>query len=256
MQQLTLVKIGGKVLDHTDQLSKVLDTFTRLPGQKILIHGGGKTGGQIAQRLGIEAPMIGGRRITSPEMLQVALMVYGGLMNRQLVAEIARRGGRALGLTGADLDVIRAHKRPVGEIDYGLAGDIDRVNAEALSDLLDRNIIPVMAPLTHDGQGQMLNTNADTIAATVASALAASFQTRLVFVFERPGVLTDPDDDGSLVSHLTFEKAEAYKTSGVIAGGMLPKLHNAFGALRAGVKEVIIGQAHATDFNGTTITLS
>lgn len=252
---LTLVKIGGKVLDNNDLLTPVLDAFVAMPGAKILVHGGGKAGSDLAKRLEVEAPLINGRRITSPEMLEIALMVYGGKMNRQLVASLQARGLNALGLTGADLNAIRAHKRPVKDIDYGLVGDIDEVNAEQLQNLLQANLVPVMAPLTHDGAGQLLNTNADTIAATVASAMAVHFQVRLVFAFERPGVLTDANDDNSLISHLSKSEADRLTETGAIAAGMLPKLHNAFNALNSGVASVVIGKARQSGFSGTELSL-
>ncbi|MEM7659073.1 MAG: acetylglutamate kinase [Bacteroidota bacterium] len=258
---LTLLKIGGKVLDHPATLQQVLDDFASLAGPKILVHGGGKTATQVAAKLGIEAPLIQGRRVTSPEMMKVAMMVYGGLMNKQLVSMLQARGCQALGLTGADLDVIRAEKRPVKEIDYGLAGDIVAVNGEALRDLLLRGIVPVLAPLTHDGQGHMLNTNADTIASTVARTLAPGEEVHLVFGFEKAGVMEDPADESSLIHELLPEDFARYRAQGVIAGGMIPKLSNAFEALEAGVHRVYICHASkistlgSRDFVGTVIRL-
>jgi acetylglutamate kinase len=253
--RLTLVKIGGGLLESPPLLADVLDAFAHLPGAKLLVHGGGRAATELARRLGIEAPLLQGRRVTSQAMLEVALMVYGGLMSRQLVAALQQRGIDALGLTGADLNLIEAHKRPVKDIDYGFVGDIDQVNAEALTRLLAQGSVPILAPLTHDGQGQLLNTNADTIAATVASALADRFEVELIFAFERPGVLTDPDDDESLVPFLTRPQAEQWQAQGVIAGGMLPKLHNAWQALASGVHRVLIGQAKAGQFSGTELRL-
>ena len=259
MPSLTLLKIGGKVLEDNAALGGLLDRFAALPGARLLVHGGGKAAGELAQRLGVEAPMIGGRRITNQAMLEIATMVYGGLMSRQLVAGLQARGLQAVGLTGADLDVIRAHKRPVGEIDYGLAGDIDAVNVPVLDDFLQRGVVPILAPLTHDGAGQLLNTNADTIASATAQALAPHWEVHLVYTFERPGVLTDPDDDASLIPTLDPARYAAYRAQGVIAGGMLPKLDNAFAALAGGVARVYICQAQAldtlyrADFRGTII---
>ncbi|GAB4404040.1 MAG: acetylglutamate kinase [Bacteroidia bacterium] len=259
--RLTLLKIGGQVLETPAQRKQLLDDFARLPGQRLLIHGGGRAATDLAARLGVEAPLIEGRRITSREMLDIAVMVYGGLMNRQLVAALQARGCDALGLTGADLDVIRAHRRPAGAIDYGFVGDVDSVKADALRDLLDRSIVPVLAPLTHDGQGQLLNTNADTIASIAAVALAPLYEVHLVYTFERPGVLLDPADDSSLLRRLDPTAYARHRTSGAISGGMIPKLDNAFAALRAGVARVYICQAEAigrlysSDFSGTEILL-
>ena len=251
--RLTLVKIGGGLLESPVLLNEVLDAFAALPEAKLLVHGGGRAATDLARRLDIEAPLIQGRRVTSQAMLEVAVMVYGGLMSRQLVAALQQRGLDALGLTGADLNLIRAHRRPVQDIDYGLVGDIEQVNAAALTRLLEQGAVPILAPLTHDGQGQLLNTNADTIAATVARALADAFEVELIFAFERPGVLTDPHDDESLVSSLTRSQAEAWQAQGIIAGGMLPKLHNAWQALAGGVQRVLIGQAQASQFTGTEL---
>ncbi len=250
---LTLVKIGGKVLNDSRWLTPVLDAFAQIPGTKVLVHGGGKAGSDLAQRLGVASPMISGRRITSEAMLDVALMAFGGLMNRKLVAALQGRGLNAAGFTGADLDLVRARKRPVEDIDYGLVGDIDQVNAAQLAALLEQGVVPILAPLTHDGQGQLLNTNADTIAATVASALADRFAVQLVFAFERPGVLRDASDDKSLILRLSASEAQALQAQGAIADGMLPKLHNAFMALAQGVQSVVIGRPVGKAFQGTVV---
>ncbi len=258
---ISIVKTGGKVLEDKALLQELLQAFVELAGPKVLVHGGGKRATEVATQLGVDAPMVQGRRITSPEMLEVALMVYGGLMNRQLVADLQALGQQALGLTGADLNVIQAVKRPVKEIDYGLAGDIVSVQTEHLLPLLQQGVVPVMAPLTHDKQGQMLNTNADTIAATVAKALAKQEATRLVLCFEMPGVLTDPGDPASLLPELDEADFAAFQASGAIAGGMIPKLHNAFQALHAGVAEVLIchasqlGNVGTPAFVGTRVVL-
>lgn len=253
--RLTLVKIGGGLLESSSLLAEVLDAFAQLSGAKLLVHGGGRAATDLARRLDIEAPLLQGRRVTNQAMLEVAMMVYGGLMSRQLVAALQQRGIDALGLTGADLNLIRAHKRPVQDIDYGFVGDIDEVNAVALTRLLEQGSVPILAPLTHDGQGQLLNTNADTIAATVASALADRFEVELIFAFERPGVLTDPNDDESLLRTLSRSQAEQWQAQGIIAGGMLPKLHNAWQALAGGVQRVLIGQVQAGTFGGTELHL-
>ena len=259
--ELTVVKIGGKVLDDQVQLGKLLDLFVQIPGFKILVHGGGKTATDIANKLGVSAPMINGRRITSPEMLDVAVMVYGGLMSRQIVAQLQARGQNALGMTGADLDVIRAQKRPVKDIDYGLAGDIVGVNPDSLDILIRQDIVPVLAPLTHDGQGQLLNTNADTIAATIAGSLGKNFHVNLVYCFEKPGVMIDPDDPQTVIPQLDYAGYQNYLEQGIIAAGMIPKLKNAFEALNGGVGKVYICQAEAIakigqrDFIGTRIEI-
>jgi acetylglutamate kinase len=256
---LTILKIGGKVLDSPSLLRAVLRDFSQVPGAKILVHGGGKTATQIADRLGIAAPLIAGRRVTSPEMMEVAMMVYGGLMNKQMVCELQALGIQALGLTGADLNVIQAVKRPVGEIDYGLAGDIVGVNAEILLGLLEQGILPVLAPLTHDGKGTMLNTNADTIASTVARAMAAHRPVHLVYSFEKAGVLLDAEDEDSLIRELRPADFARYQAEQRIVGGMIPKLSNAFDALEAGVERVYICHASALanwgkpEFVGTVI---
>lgn len=251
MKKLSIIKIGGKVLDDAVQLAQLLEDFAGLIGERILVHGGGKAATQMAGRLGIETQMVEGRRITDASMLEVAIMVYGGLMNKQIVAKLQARNIPAIGLTGADLDIIRAHKRIVETINYGYVGDIDSVNTSELTALLDRGIAPVFAPLTHDGNGQLLNTNADTIAASVARAASENREVHLIYCFEKAGVLLDPEDDASVIAQLTPDLYATYKTSGIIAAGMIPKLDNAFAALRAGVHRVYICQATALSKMGT-----
>ncbi len=241
MDKLTVVKVGGAVVEDEARLSALLDSFCRLPGRKVLVHGGGRSATKIAASLGIESRMVDGRRITDAEMLRVVTMVYGGLVNKNVVAKLQGRGINAVGLTGADMNVILSHKRPLRNgIDYGFVGDVDRVDGDALRDLAERGFTPVMAPLTHDGKGNILNTNADTIASETAKALARHYDVTLVYAFEKPGVLADPDDDSSVIRHITHEDFERYKSDGVIAGGMIPKLDNAFAAISAGVKRVAI----------------
>ncbi|MEZ4776986.1 MAG: acetylglutamate kinase [Bacteroidia bacterium] len=259
MEKLTIVKIGGKVLDDFAALNGVMDQFALIDGAKLLVHGGGKAATDIAGKLGVEAPMVNGRRITNAAMLEVAMMVYGGLMSRQMVAGLQKRGMNAVGLTGADMDVIRAVKRPVKDIDYGLAGDVSAVNTERLTWLLEAGIVPVLAPLTHDGNGQLLNTNADTIAGTVAAGMSRFFEVSLVYCFERTGVLADPNDDHSVISSITRPDFDQYVKAGTIAGGMIPKLENAFESLAAGVKAVFIcqsdalGEIYSDNYPGTKI---
>ncbi len=256
---ISILKIGGKVLDDAQQLQALLASFVQLPGPKILVHGGGKAATDLAARLGLPATMVEGRRVTDAAMLEVVTMVYGGLLNKQVVAALQALGCPALGLTGADLDLIRAHKRPVGTVDFGWVGDIDRVDADRLKWLLDGGFLPVLAPLTHDGQGHLLNTNADTIASNVAQAVASFAPVRLVFAFERPGVLRDPGNDASVIPLITPELYASLKAEGVISGGMIPKLDNAFEAIAMGVQEVVICLASALPtidqpgFTGTRI---
>lgn len=246
-QKLTVIKVGGKIVEEEASLCKLLDDFAAIDGYKVLVHGGGRSATKIAAQLGIESQMVNGRRITDADTLQVVTMVYGGLVNKNIVAGLQQRGVNALGLTGADMDVIRSVKRPVKEIDYGFVGDVEQVNADLLTDLIAKGVVPVMAPLTHDGQGHMLNTNADTIAGETAKALAEYFDVTLMFCFEKKGVLRDENDDDSVIPSLTFAEFEKYVAEGVIQGGMIPKLENSFEALRAGVSEVIITLASAID---------
>ncbi len=256
MEKVTVIKVGGAVVEQPEFLDELLGNFCQVPGLKTLVHGGGRSATRIAAQLGIETKMVGGRRITDQPMLDVVTMVYGGLVNKRIVAQLQARGVNALGLTGADADLIRSHRRPVGDVDYGWVGDVDRADGHMLSVLLSQGITPVVAPLTHDGQGHMLNTNADTIASTVATALAPYHEVTLTFAFEKMGVLMDPDDDDSVIPHLTYADYQQLKQSGAITGGMLPKLDNAFMAIRQGVRRVII--TSATDLgggNGTTLEL-
>lgn len=240
MDRLTIIKVGGKVVENTDTLNAFLDQFIRISGQKILVHGGGSTATEIAGRLGIQSEMVDGRRITGQSMLEVVTMVYGGLVNKKVVAGLQARNCNAIGLTGADLNLISAKKRPVQEIDYGFVGDIDDVNSRELRMLINENVVPVIAPLTHDNKGQLLNTNADTIAAELASELAGYFSVYLFYCFEKKGVLQDPDDDNSLIHELDAALFQQYKEERVINTGMIPKLENGFRAKRNGVKEVLI----------------
>ena len=251
---LTIVKVGGAVVEDAEQLQQLLSHFCAIEGKKILVHGGGRRATQVAARLGIESQMVNGRRITDAPMLEVVTMVYGGLVNKTIVAQLQARGVNAIGLTGADMDVIHSHRRPVKDIDYGFVGDVERVNADRLQALLNAGATPVLAPLTHDGAGTMLNTNADTIASVAAQALAAYYDVTLIYSFEKPGVLRDPDDDTSVITHITRTDFDHYVADGTISGGMIPKIENALGAVSAGVRRVIITQATAIDgLHGTVI---
>lgn len=243
-QQLTIVKVGGKIVETPETLDRLLHDFSTLKGNKILVHGGGRTATQIANQLNIETHMVEGRRITDEAMLQVVTMVYGGLVNKNLVAKLQSCGVNALGLTGADMNVIHSHKRPLKNgIDYGFVGDVDQVNSSQLEQLLNMGITPILAPLTHDGEGHMLNTNADTIAAETAKALANDFDVTLVYCFEHVGVLTDPDDESSVIPSINHSSFEQLKANGTVSGGMLPKIENSLAAVSAGVSRVIITRA-------------
>ena len=247
-EKLTIVKVGGAVVEDEAQLSQLLKNFSAIEGNKVLIHGGGRRATQVAASLGIESKMVGGRRITDADMLSVVTMVYGGLVNKNLVARLQANGVNALGLTGADMDVIRSHKRPIKDgVDFGFVGDVDRADGEMLSRLIKAGITPVMAPLTHDGQGHILNTNADTIASETAKALAPYYDVTLIYSFEKKGVLRNPDDEDSVIPTITRADFEQYKADGTINGGMLPKIENALSAVDAGVSKVIITLATAID---------
>ena len=244
-EKLTVIKVGGKIVEEEATLNRLLDDFATIEGHKVLVHGGGRSATKIAAQLGIESKMVNGRRITDSETLKVVTMVYGGLVNKNVVAGLQARGVNALGLTGADMNVMRSVKRPVKEVDYGFVGDVEKVDASLLSDLIYKGVVPVMAPLTHDGKGHMLNTNADTIAGETAKALAALFDVTLVFCFEKKGVLRDENDDDSVIPLITPAEFKQYVADGVIQGGMIPKLENSFAAIDAGVSEVIITLASA-----------
>ena len=253
-EKLTIVKVGGAVVEDEAQLAQLLKDFSAIPGRKVLIHGGGRRATQVAASLGIESKMVGGRRITDAEMLSVVTMVYGGLVNKNLVARLQANGVNALGLTGADIDVIRSHKRPLKDgIDFGFVGDVDRADGQMLSRLIEAGITPVMAPLTHDGKGHILNTNADTIASETAKALAPFYDVTLIYSFEKKGVLSNPDDDNSVIATINRADLESYKADGTISGGMLPKIENALSAIDSGVSRVIITLATAIDGHSGTI---
>lgn len=252
-EHITVVKVGGAVVEDEAQLERLLSDFSAIEGRKVLVHGGGRRATQVAAQLGIESKMVNGRRITDKDMLQVVTMVYGGLVNKNLVARLQANGVNALGLTGADMNVMRSHKREVKIVDYGYVGDVDSADGKQLQTLIEAGVTPVMAPLTHDGKGNILNTNADTIAAETAKALAAYYDVTLIFSFEKKGVLSNPDDDDSVIPVITRPDFNRYVAEGVIAGGMIPKLENAFSAINDGVKEVIITLATAIDGKHGTV---
>jgi len=259
LKPLYVVKIGGNVIDNPEACSRFLNDFAKLPSPKILVHGGGKVATQMAARLQIETVMVEGRRITDKAMLDVVTMVYGGLVNKNLVAQLQAVGCNAIGLTGADGGIIRSVKRPVKTIDYGFVGDIEEVNDQQIEALLKSGLIPVIAPLTYSNQGLLLNTNADTMASSAAVAMAKHYAVNLIYCFEKKGVLSDPEDDNAVINSLMPATYQEYKDSGVINKGMIPKLDNAFAALESGVSRVTI--CHADDLkaaidgiSGTQIT--
>ncbi|NOU46827.1 MAG: acetylglutamate kinase [Bacteroidales bacterium] len=256
MMKLTIVKVGGAVLEDPESFAEFLHRFHSIEGYKMLVHGGGRTATQIAGQLGIETKMADGRRITDRAMLEVVTMVYGGLINKNSVAFLQSIGCNALGITGADLDIIRAKKRLVTDIDFGWVGDITRVNGETLQKILLQDIVPVIAPLTHDGAGNLLNTNADTIASAIASALSACFMVTLIYCFEKDGVLSDPNDNNSVIPLLNIALYEKYRSENIIHSGMIPKLDNCFRALESGVNEVWITNQKMDSHNqGTKLKL-
>lgn len=254
MEKVTIVKVGGAVVEDNEQLAQLLTDFAAIPGKKVLVHGGGRRATKVAAALGIESKMVNGRRITDAQMLEVVTMVYGGLVNKNLVAKLQAKGVNALGLTGADMDVIHSHKRPVKDgVDFGYVGDVERANGKMLQTLIQEGITPVMAPLTHDGNGNILNTNADTIASETAKALAPYYDVTLIYSFEKKGVLSNPDDDNSVIPVITRADFKKYQADRTIGGGMIPKIENALAAVDAGVKEVIITLATAIDGKQGTV---
>jgi acetylglutamate kinase len=269
METLAVIKIGGNIIDDPEKLDLFLSEFAALEGRKILVHGGGKMATQLAEELGIKQTIIDGRRITDEETLKVVTMVYAGQINKSLVAQLQAKVCNAMGLSGADGNSILAHKRgapgsaPTEEgidrsVDYGFAGDVDRVNGKFLAGLLEQGKALVFAPITHDGKGQLLNTNADTVAREIAKALSAAFGVSLVFSFEKSGVLMNADDDRTVVSRINPATYRELRERQIIFAGMIPKMDNAFAALESGVRKVIIGKAEdlhqlLSGQSGTTI---
>jgi acetylglutamate kinase len=243
MEPLYVVKIGGNIIDDDALLKAFLLKFAAIQGHKILIHGGGKLATQLAADLTIPQQMIDGRRITDAASLKVVTMVYAGFINKTIVAQLQADGCNAIGITGADGNAILAHKRTHATIDYGFVGDVDAVNNSFLQSLLQNNKTVVIAPITHDGKGQLLNTNADTIAQETAKAMSGNYNVQLIYSFEKPGVLLDAEDDSTVVASLTPVYYQQLKEEKKIFAGMIPKLDNAFAALQSGVKKVIIGKA-------------
>lgn len=254
MEKLTIIKVGGKIVEEKQTLEALLGDFSRVKGHKVLVHGGGRSATQMATRLGIESKMVNGRRVTDLETLQVVTMVYAGLVNKNIVAGLQALNVNALGLTGADLNYMRSDKRPVGDVDYGYVGDVKEVQSALLASLIAQGVVPVLAPLTHDKQGNLLNTNADTIAGEAAKALAKHFDVTLMYCFEKAGVLRDAEDDNSVIAEITRDSFKSLVAEGVIEGGMIPKLENAYQAIDAGVKQVVITRSDALfEGNGTKV---
>jgi acetylglutamate kinase len=255
---LSIIKIGGNIIDDEPKLAAFLDAFTAIKGKKILVHGGGKLATRVAEGLGIRQQLIDGRRITDAETLKIVAMVYAGTINKNIVALLQARGCDAIGLSGADGNAILAHKRVHPTIDYGYVGDVDAINNSLLTSLLLLDKTLVFSPITHDGKGQLLNTNADTIAREIARELSTIFETSLVYSFEKSGVLMNAEDDSSVIPRINPSSYQELKEKQVIFAGMIPKLDNAFAALRSGVGKVIIGRAEdlphlLAGTSGTTI---
>ena len=243
MESLFVIKVGGNVIDDPSVLNQLLTDFAQLKGKKILIHGGGKLATDLAVQLGIEQQMVEGRRITDKETLRVVTMVYAGLINKNIVAKLQANKCNAIGICGADGNSILAHKRVNASIDYGFVGDVDAVNAGFINGILQQETIPVIAPITHDGKGELLNTNADTMAQEIAKAMSPYFKVQLVFSFDKPGVLLDKDDDSSVIPTIDKTSFEKLKSTNKIVAGMIPKLENAFKALDQGIETVRLGRA-------------
>lgn len=240
---ISIIKIGGNVIDHPEKLDEILQLFAKFPGKKILIHGGGVLASKFGEKLGISPQMVDGRRITDQETLDIVTMVYAGLINKQIVAKLQQLDQNAIGMTGADGNLIRSHKRPVKTIDFGFVGDIEEVNTKLLGQLLENDITPVISAITHDKQGQLLNTNADSIASEMAVALAKNHKVNLYFCFNKAGVLIDEHNEQSVIPMINEEIYAELKQDNIIHSGMIPKLDNAFSALHKGVNVVWIGKA-------------
>lgn len=249
MSQLTILKIGGNIIDVPYLLEKFISDFVKIEGPKILIHGGGKLASELSAKMGIETKMHEGRRITDYETLKLVTMVYAGLINKQIVAGFQKDGCNAIGLSGADANIIPATRRAPQPIDFGYVGDVNpqMINDRFLFSLLSMGITPVICAITHDGNGSLLNTNADTIASSIAIAMSKHYSTKLIYCFEKNGVLLDPDDDNSVISIITYDHFQKLKKEGIISKGMIPKLDNAFTAISNGVSEVEI--KHASNLN-------
>lgn len=239
-EKLTIVKVGGKIVEAPETLSVLLADFAKIEGRKILVHGGGRSATRMSERLGIPTKMVDGRRITDDDTLRVVTMVYGGLVNKTIVAMLQSEGINAVGLTGADMNIVRSDKRPVRAIDYGWVGDVRAVDGKAIATLVENEYCPIVAPLTHDGKGHLLNTNADTMAAAVAMEASKTYDVSLMFCFEKKGVL---DAEGNVITSITPALYKQLKADGTIADGMIPKLDNAFECIASGVTSVFITES-------------
>jgi acetylglutamate kinase len=259
MDKLIIVKIGGNIIDDETKLASFLKDFAAINERKILIHGGGKLATKLAEQMNVPQQLVDGRRITDAETLKIVTMVYAGYINKNIVAKLQANGCNAIGLSGADGNSILAHKRIHATMDYGFAGDIDEVNSSFFQEVLQKKLTPILAPITHDKKGQLLNTNADTIAQETAKALSSFYDVQLIYSFEKDGVLLDVNDPASVIKKINADYYQELKTEGKIFAGMIPKLDNAFTALSSGVKKVIIGKAEEIEElidgeKGTSIT--
>ncbi len=243
MDLLFIIKIGGNIIDDPTRLESFLQQFAAVKGNKILVHGGGKLATKLAEQMGVQQQMIDGRRITDAETLKIVTMVYAGYVNKNIVAQLQSMGQNAIGVTGADANIIAAHQRNHPTIDYGFVGDIDTVETTTIHQLLQQNMAIVIAPITHNGKGQLLNTNADTIAQEIAKAMSHLYTTTLIYSFEKKGVLKDINNENDVIPVIDTKLYQQLKDEQAIFAGMIPKLDNAFVAVRSGVKKVIIGQA-------------
>jgi len=257
-EKLSIVKIGGNIIEDSNSLLTFLKLFSNLKGKKILVHGGGKRATQVASKLGIESKMINGRRITDAETLEVITMVYGGLVNKNIVAKLQALSIDAIGLTGADINSIQSDIRPVKDINYGYVGDVKKIESNSIDKLIKSDFTPIFCAITHDGNGQLLNTNADTIANKIASGMSDKYEISIYYCFELNGVLKDINDENSVIKHLNFDSYNNLLKDGIIADGMLPKLYNCFDALKNGVSKIYLGNTSIfskENDNFTTITL-
>ena len=247
---IQVIKIGGGILENEASREMFLRQFAAVEGPKVLVHGGGRLATTMAERLGVKTQMIDGRRVTDKETLDIVTMVYGGLVNKQVVAQLQTMGVNAIGMTGADGGWMKSVKRPIKNgVDYGYVGDVTEVNGAHLRMLVENGLVPVIAPITFSAEGLLLNTNADTVASQTAISLAPDVQ--LTFCFEKAGVLSDPDDESSLIPRITPESYTQLKADGIVSGGMIPKIDNAFAAIEHGVQSVRI--THASNLQGGTL---
>ncbi|MCK5638769.1 MAG: acetylglutamate kinase [Flavobacteriaceae bacterium] len=257
-QKLKIIKIGGNVINNKEALSSFLADFSTIKEAKILVHGGGKRATEILAELGLKPKMVNGRRVTDKDTLEIVTMVYAGLLNKNITAQLQQNNCNAIGLSGADANSILAHKRIVKDVDYGFVGDVDAVNSEMIKVFVENNLTPVFCAITHDKIGQLLNTNADTIAAELAKGMSKYFEVELIYCFEKLGVLANVDDDATLIEKIDFISLSFLKKANIISDGMLPKIDNCFDALQNGVSKVIIGKPKVIideNLKHTTLTL-